>query len=630
MRPADLLELDWEVSVFRAVRALWRRVAPERLPYDPRRAALLVDLVPTLGPLAQLVAGEAVRLLPARAEGGVRGRDLLVPAAIDLLPDAEANRGLYVLRVVHAAVVRRITVGRVIPVDDVELLRANLDVAVRAANLASTELDRFGEAWGEACAAVLASRPVAGTLAGRAEWIEALRCEALRGELVAADDPRWESLRRARTTGPESAPIPLWGALVRSDAVDESTGATVVDARHLPDGTEHAAPPVEALRRVLLDPDEQDEKVLQHTFEKVETADAWDGNVQCDDGADELDEHLEALDEVDLRDLIRGGQDAHSIYKADIDVGADIPDVERIAPGEAGIPYDEWDWRAREYRVGWCTVYPTRIEASAPSWATEPLSRHRRLVGRLVRRLEDHRSALDPLDRQLDGEHPDIDALVDHLAETRAGRTGSGRLYVRQQRRRRDIVATVLLDLSLSSDAWVDDRRVLDVEREAVLVFGEVAERLGDRISVLAFASSTRNRCRVWTVKGWDEPWAAGRARLGALEPQGYTRIGPALRHATADLARTPADRRLLLLLSDGKPNDYDRYEGRYGMADVRMALREAEQRGVCAHALAVDATARGWLPSMFGPARWHVLPTPDHLLAALTEVYGRLTGGST
>lgn len=103
--------------------------------------------------------------------------------------------------------------------------------------------------------------------------------------------------------------------------------------------------------------------------------------------------------------------------------------------------------------------------------------------------------------------------------------------------------------------------------------------------------------------------------------------FGPALRHATDRLVAEPADRRLLLLVSDGKPTDYDRYEGRYGIGDVRQALREAECRGVSAHALAVDEIARDCLPPMFGPGAWHVLRRPDDLPTVLSTVYGRLTG---
>ena len=272
-------------------------------------------------------------------------------------------------------------------------------------------------------------------------------------------------------------------------------------------------------------------------------------------------------------------------------------------------------------------MYPSSLRDADFAWGTAARDRNRRLIRDLRQRLEIHRAGLRPVGRQFDGEDVDLAALVDNSAAIRAGSADDPRLYLRQQKRRRDFATTVLLDISLSTDSWIENRRVLDVSREAVLVLGEVAHALGDRIQVLAFASHTRNRCHVWEVKGWNDAWPVGRARLGALKPQGYTRIGPALRHATDRLAAEPADRRLLLLVSDGKPTDYDRYEGRYGIADVRQALREAERREVCAHAIAVDAVARSYLPPMFGPGAWHVLPHPDHLPQVLTTVYGRLTG---
>jgi nitric oxide reductase NorD protein len=589
LRPGDLLELDWEVGVFRAARALWRWWSPAPPPYDVARAAVLTEHHRALEVLAQLVAGEAVRVVAARAEGGVRGRDLLVPAFVDLAADPAANRGLLLLRVVHAAAMCRASRGAEVPPTELVRWQASAVLASEATAWLRSEMPAFGKAWDDVSQGVLARSP-----------------------------------RHPRA--PEGPPALLWGPLVGGASADATTGVSPPDVAALPGGTERAAPAVEELRRVMLDPKAQDEKVLTHTFEKVETLDSWEGNTLRDDGSDELDDHLEALQEVELRDLMRGGSEARSVYKADLDVAADIPDVERVSPTERGVNYDEWDHRAAAYRLAWCTVYATAVHAARREWGDEARHRHAALIHRLHRRLEDHRSRRSPLDRQRDGQDVDVDALVEHLTEVHAGRTGTDRLYVRQAPLRRDVATTVLLDVSLSSDSWVADRRVLDVSREAVLVLGEVAERLGDRLQVLAFASSTRNACRVFEVKGWRESWAVGRGRLGALEPQGYTRIGPALRHATRGLAETPADRRLLLLVSDGKPNDYDRYEGAYGVADVRMALREAARLGVSTHALAVDVAARAWLPQMLGAGGWHVVPRPDALLEAMTDVYGRAT----
>lgn len=419
----------------------------------------------------------------------------------------------------------------------------------------------------------------------------------------------------------------MWGELVRAPAPAQALDAKGDTQSGPSTGTERKGKPVDEVERVTIDENKAKEQVVQHVFEKVETLDEHKGQVQKMDGSDELDDHAEALDEVDMRQVIRGGERAQSLYRAEVGIDADVPDVSDVRPDERGIPYDEWDAGAGRYKPAWCTVYPTPMGPGDARWAAEALPRQRALVEDLHRRLVIHRTRRSPCRGERDGDDLDMDALVDQHAERRAGRGPSDRVYIRKLRRARGFATTVLLDISLSTDAWVANRRVLDVAREAILVLGEVADRLGDPLQVLAFASNTRNRCRVWNVRDWADPWEIGRARLGALRPQGYTRIGPALRHAAAELERTEADRKLLLLVSDGKPTDFDRYEGRYGVADIRQALREASARGISTHGLAVDAVARDHLPAMLGPGAWHILPDPKRLPEALTTVYGKLTG---
>ncbi len=624
---APKLEFEWEVGLFRAFRALWRGLsrAGARPPEDTSHVVALGDVSGRLSVVAQLVAGEPVRVREAAGAGGVRGRDLLLPSSLAVAPDVEGNQALYLARAVVAAAVRRLGLDRPVPDDPLAARVAALTRVVRAVDWLRSDLPGFGVAWRAACALTLRARPPLEGLSPQARVLEEARQRVLRDEPV-DEAATLAALRRASARGVDAPACPLWGELVRVDTLDETTGANEGDPGGPPDGTEVAAPPVDEVKRVLLDEKEQAEAVLMHTFEKTETLDNYQGLARDACGDDELDEHLEALEELDLREILRGGETPSSIYKAELQLDADVPDVGTIAPDEKGIPYDEWDFKRRAYRKGWCVVYPADIRGGDPRWAAEALVRQRREVTRLHKRLEAHRMGLMNLDRQRDGDDVDMTALVDELAARRAGRGGDQRLYVRQVHRRRDFATTVLLDVSLSSDGWVDDRRVLDVAREAVLVLGEVADRLGDRLEILAFASHTRNKCRVWKVRAFEESWALGKARLGLLEPQGYTRIGPAIRHAAAGLAATPADRRLLLLISDGKPNDFDQYEGRYGIADIRQALREAAGKGVHTHALAVDAVARDYLPTMLGPGAWHILPRPEALTDALATVYGRLT----
>ncbi len=633
--PVEKLSLDWEEGVFRGLLSLWRRLAPASPAMSPGSVSL-AENVRGLAVLAQVVAAEPVRVLPARDAGGARGRDLLLPRTFSLCEDSQQNRRLYRVRALVAAGMRRRTRHQPARFSADLAPLESLWRAREATSWLARTLPRFEDEHQAAVEVELAWRPDPSELRGRERALEEARRSALRGERPWESEAVQASLRGPRRGRGASPEIAIWGAWIPElggqDEIGPADAADAADAADDPAASadeiesEALAPDVEALRRVVIDEKEKEDAVLIHSFEKVETLDSYRGGARDLDGADELDAQIDALQEVDLGDLVRGEDAAHALLRADVQLGSSIPDIGSVAPEERGLPYPEWDGRRRRYRPDWCTVYPARVRASDPAWASEARSRHRRSIVDLRRRLEIHRAGLRPQDRQLDGEDIDLAALVDAHAAARAGRSDDPRLYVRQAKQRRDFATTVLLDTSLSTDSWVDNRRVLDVAREAVLVLGEVADQLGDRLQVLAFASQTRNRCRVWEVKDWRDPWAVARARLGALEPQGYTRIGPALRYATDRLTAEPADRRLLLLVSDGKPTDYDRYEGSYGMADVRQALREAERREVCAHALAVDAVARDYLPAMFGAGAWHVLPHPGHLPTVLTTVYGKLT----
>lgn len=494
----------------------------------------------------------------------MREDDLLLPAQMDLAPDAEANAGLYLLRAVLGGALAR---------EEGPLLQ-RLD---RAIPRLREELAGFGPA-----------------------WEEALALQAQAGRVV------------------------LWGPLLevnRAPSADEGEG----EGPPSREASEAEALPIEEVDILAL----KEEEALQlpiHAFEKVEMAEPFNGTLRQLDGSDDLDDHLEALEEVNLGQMLRGGPQAHSLLRAEIALDASVPEVGDIDPDDPGIAYPEWDGGAGRYKPDWARVYPAHARAEDPAWAGQALIRTRRTVDRLYAELCRHRDRLSEQPRQLDGEQVDVDALTEAWASRRAGCDPDPRLYIRQARQRRDLATCVLLDISLSSDAWVDNRRVLDVARDSAFVLGEVCDRLGDRLQLQAFASHTRHKVRSLVLRDWHEPWARARGRLGALQPQGYTRIGPALRHAVAGLRRVPARHRLLLLVSDGKPTDYDRYEGRYGMADVRQALREARAAGVRTHALTIEQRASDWLPAMMGPGAWSILPRPEALPEALARVYGRMS----
>ncbi|MBX6742776.1 MAG: VWA domain-containing protein, partial [Acetobacteraceae bacterium] len=182
-------------------------------------------------------------------------------------------------------------------------------------------------------------------------------------------------------------------------------------------------------------------------------------------------------------------------------------------------------------------------------------------------------------------------------------------------------------DVSLSTDSWAEDRRVLEVEKEALLSLSAGLEACGDEHAVFAFTSRRRQSVWVRTVKDFEERLdACAIRRIQALQPGHYTRMGAAVRHVAKRLADRPHGHRLLLLLTDGKPNDADHYEGRYAVEDTRMAIREARRAGMKVFGITVDREARDYFPYLFGPGAYAIFPHVGRFPAALPAIYRQVT----
>jgi len=215
---------------------------------------------------------------------------------------------------------------------------------------------------------------------------------------------------------------------------------------------------------------------------------------------------------------------------------------------------------------------------------------------------------------------------VRDVADRRAGEGGTDRVFTDTRPAARDLSLAVLMDVSLSTDSWLGDRRVLDVEMGALLALTHGLTACGDEHGIFTFTSRRRS-VTVATVKGFDEP-LDGKVvrRIEALKPGQYTRIGAAVRHVTTELARRPHRHRLLLLLTDGKPNDIDHYEGRYGIEDTRMAIREARKAGLCVFGVTIDENARDYFPHIFGRGAYAIIRDIARLPTALPAIYRQIT----
>lgn len=287
------------------------------------------------------------------------------------------------------------------------------------------------------------------------------------------------------------------------------------------------------------------------------------------------------------------------------------------------IRYDEWDYHRHAYRRGWCHVIEHVLAGGDAAYVDEVRARRAPLIAQIRRRFEAMLGEDRIIGRQPDGEEIDVDALVEALADRKGGREPSARLFARRLRNERSLAAMFMVDMSGSTKGWVND-----AEREALVMLCEALEMLGDAYAIYGFSGWTRTRCDIYRVKAFADAYdEAVRGRIAAVEAKDYTRMGVAIRHLTGLLAGQPARHKLLVTLSDGRPDDFgDEYRGHYGIEDTRRALQEAHQKGIRSYCITIDRQGADYLKHMYGPANYAVVADVERLPFKLAEIYRRLT----
>lgn len=284
--------------------------------------------------------------------------------------------------------------------------------------------------------------------------------------------------------------------------------------------------------------------------------------------------------------------------------------------------YNEWDHRRQHYRKNWCAVREMTIEPVYDDFVRNTLRRHHGLIKHLRKTFEAMRDENRLLKRQADGDGIDIDALVEALADASDGSEMSDRLFTRTHRAERNIAVVFMVDMSGSTKGWIND-----AERESLILLCETLETLGDRYAIYGFSGMARKRCEIYRVKTFEEDYTDEiRARISGIQPKDYTRMGFAIRHLTQLLENIDARTRLLVTLSDGKPDDYDNYRGRYGIEDTRRALLEARRAGVHPYCITIDTEAKDYLPHLYGDAAYTVIDEVSKLPLKVSDIYRRLT----
>ena len=308
---------------------------------------------------------------------------------------------------------------------------------------------------------------------------------------------------------------------------------------------------------------------------------------------------------------------------------ASIRPMDFEASGNPVFFYDEWDEGAQEYRPKWCRLYEHRIQPESSLIVQQTLSSY----GPVLRRLRRHFQSLRPesfrtVKRQTSGEQLDLDAVIEARTELRSGRTPQDRLYIRNEKRLRDVAVAFLIDMSGSTSRQIPSasRRVIEVEQEALILMAEALQAVGDPFAIYGFSGDSKDRVDFYIIKDFSDV-LNGRIheRIGAMRSLNQNRDGTAIRHVSVKLSQQPAKTRLLILLSDGKPLDTG-YAGAYSLQDTKMALREARRRGIHPYCITVDKEASRYVTEMYGEVSHTIIDQVATLPDKLPRIYRRLT----
>ncbi|MCC5857766.1 MAG: VWA domain-containing protein [Ectothiorhodospiraceae bacterium] len=553
--------------------------------------------------------------------------NLLLPPVLDYFPDPRANRDLYFWLAAFLAVAEAPSLpkGAGPLQQDIALLRE----AHRASQRVCDTFPGLARRYRSLCSALLAVRPVR-----RLPPVEAAVEACIRRllgdtspldprarrimEQIADPDAPQDTLRTPRDYRPP-LPAPVWGEIARlgaggrKEGVDEPNDGKTNSPKSASEGKRKA-------ERRHQDQCERDDPLVLNRFEKLLSwTEMVNVNRMVEDEEDE--EAKRAAEQIEEITLSPHKQRAATRLKVDLDLPPDGVTGERLSGYRT---YPEWNYRKNAYLPAHCAVHTGLQSEEGEDWSPDTTTRRR--IRHVRRQFEALRPRREILRGQTDGTELDMDAVIRSHCDLLATGEDSDRIYLAARQQARDLAVAILVDVSLSTDAWLEDRRVLDVEKEALLVLAHGLAACGDDYGIYTFTSHRRHRVWVNTLKGFGETMGDPIVRrISALKPGHYTRMGPAIRHLSDELEKQPNRNRLLLVLTDGKPNDTDYYEGRYAIEDTRRAIIEARGKEVTVFGVTVDNQAQQYFPYLFGRGRHAIVSQPAQLVTALPAIYRQI-----
>jgi hypothetical protein len=380
---------------------------------------------------------------------------------------------------------------------------------------------------------------------------------------------------------------------------------------------------------------DQNEEQSEYAYEDKEAA---EGVTE-----DQVKREEKPRDAQDIRDLFNAWNSMEEEGEPDDLQGAEVwsqqemPE-QNLEPGDEAFAYDEWDRELADYRVGWSRVIEKKVKQGDRNFVELARSRYRGVISSIRHQFQLMKPEnLTRVNRELDGEDYDLNALVEFVIDRKADGRQSENIYTKRLRKQRDVAVSILLDQSSSTARTITrnplqpytypGRRIIEIEKEGLVLMSEALEAVGDVYSINGFTSEGRRNVKFYVVKDFDEKYSEEvERRIGGITFQNNTRLGAAIRHAAAKLLRQQSRTKLLIILTDGRPYDHDYGDARYAREDVREALLEAKTHGITPFCITVDRESEAELKELYGDVGYTIIDDVLSLPERMPNIYRRLT----
>jgi nitric oxide reductase NorD protein len=380
---------------------------------------------------------------------------------------------------------------------------------------------------------------------------------------------------------------------------------------------------------------ESEEEKGEHAYEDKESAEAVT--------EDQVKREERPKDAQDIRDLFNAWNslddegDPDDIQGSEAWSQHEMPE-QALESDDLAFAYDEWDRELNDYRVGWSRVIEKKVKQGDRNFVELARSRYRGVISSIRHQFQLMKPEnLTRINRELDGEDYDLTALVEFVIDRKADGRQSENIYTKRLRKQRDVAVSILLDQSSSTARTITrnplqpytypGRRIIEIEKEGLVLMSEALEAVGDVYSINGFTSEGRRNVKFYVVKDFGEKYSEEiERRIGGITFQNNTRLGAAVRHASHKLLKQEARTKLLIILTDGRPYDHDYGDARYAREDVREALIEAKTSGITPFCVTIDRESEAELKDLYGDVGYTIIDDVLSLPERMPNIYRRLT----